>query len=172
VTQLDERGDGAAADVAHLLASAQSLAVLASAGTCCIGCFSVIRKLVLATHCVTFRHQPTVARMTTAAAAANVLIDAAWCGETVVRRRCAASAQGYPGDGSACATIMRRVPTCCCETATISWVCLSSAPPTWATCGRPMNWRRSVQESWGRCLASAARMSLSSGLSFAMYGAY
>lgn len=59
--------------------------------------------------------------ITATAAIADMLIDAAWRGEAVVRQRCAANAQGYPDDGYAYAAVVQLVPTCCGKTAATLW---------------------------------------------------
>ena len=76
--------------------------------------------------------------MTAAAAVADMLTDAAWRSEAVVRRRCAANVQGYPDDGSVCAAVVQLVSTCCCETAATLWAAVWPALIL-AICSSPLN---------------------------------
>ena len=76
--------------------------------------------------------------ITAAAAVADMLIDAAWRSEAVVRRRCAANAQGYPDDGSVCAAVVQLAPTCCCKTAVTLWAAVWPALIL-AICSSPLN---------------------------------
>ncbi len=76
--------------------------------------------------------------MTAVAAVADMLIDAAWRSEAVVRRRCAANARGYSDDGSVSAVVVPLVSTCCCETAATLWAAVWPALIL-AICSSPLN---------------------------------